>query len=50
MCEKLGVDGKVKANWVGETVVGFVMTGREGRMRPNGGGVDICLLRSCFSK
>ena len=35
------MEGKVKAYWMGEMMVGFVRTGRDGRMRPKGAGVDI---------
>ena len=35
MCEKDGVLGNVRANWVGEMVVREVRTGRDGRMAAN---------------
>ena len=43
-CEKVGRDGNVKAYCVSETMIGFVSTGLEGRMRPNGGAADMDLL------
>ena len=45
MCENLGTDGKVNVKSVGDKVLALTRTGREGRMTPKGGGVDIGLLK-----
>ena len=44
--EKVGRDGKVKAYCVSDTMMGFVRTGLDGRIRPNGRVPDMDRLRT----
>ena len=47
-CENVGEDEKVKAYCVSEIMIGFVRTGLEGRMRPNGEVADMGRLLFIF--